>query len=42
MKLSGLCQEALTVAEQKVEILVEEAADRFALEPFYEEEDDDD
>ena len=41
MKLSGLCQEALTQAEQKVEILVEEAAERLATEPFYEEDDDD-
>lgn len=41
IKLSGLCQEALTQAEQKVEILVEEAAERFSTEPFYEEDDED-
>lgn len=40
MKLSGLCQEALTQAEQKVELLVENAAGRFETEPFYEEDDD--
>jgi exodeoxyribonuclease VII small subunit len=40
MKLSGLCQEALTQAEQKVELLVENAAGRFETEAFYEEDDD--
>ncbi len=41
MKLAGLCQEALTSAEQKVEILVDEATNRLNTEPFYEEDDDD-
>jgi exodeoxyribonuclease VII small subunit len=41
MKLAGLCQEALTQAEQKVEILVEEAENRLALIPFDEEDDED-
>lgn len=42
MKLAAQCQEALTTAEQKVEVLVSAAAQRYTTEPFYEEEDDDD
>lgn len=42
MKLSVQCQEALTLAEQKVELLVEDAEGRLETEDFYEEEDDDD
>lgn len=41
IKLSVLCQEALTVAEQKVELLVEDAEGRLEAEDFYEEDDDD-
>jgi exodeoxyribonuclease VII small subunit len=40
IKLSVLCQEALTLAEQKVEVLVENAAGELQTEPFYEEDDD--
>ncbi|MGA2655291.1 MAG: exodeoxyribonuclease VII small subunit [Gammaproteobacteria bacterium] len=40
MKLSVLCQEALTVAEQKVELLVEDAQGRLETEDFYEDDDE--
>ncbi|HLF67580.1 MAG TPA: exodeoxyribonuclease VII small subunit [Gammaproteobacteria bacterium] len=41
MKLSTDCQTALTQAEQKVELLIENAQGQLEPEPFYEEDDDD-
>ncbi len=41
MKLSTLCQAALTDAEQKVELLIENAKGQLESAPFYEEDDDD-